>query len=135
MKTLANILFAAMAAMAIALCAGCGEKEREVFFLSDFPINPQPVDLDTIPHQYVGRLDNVCGTISKSQMTSFGGSFVYISIADTTAYSGNSCVYSLNHVIDSNYVGKQIILSGNLYYALAYSYLNMFVYVYVLDNK
>ena len=132
MRTLLNVLFASLT---IVLCVGCGEKVDEVFLLSEFPVNPHPVDLDTVPHRYIGRVDNICGTISKSSMTSFGGSFFCVNIQDTSVSLGISCVYHLNNIIDSSYMGKQVKMTGEIYYALAYSYLNMVVYVYVLADK
>ena len=135
MKTLANILFAAMAAVAIALCAGCGEKENEVFVLSDFPVNPHPADLDTIPHQYVGELGEVCGVISKDPNISFGGSHICVHIPDGGIECGYKSVYLLSRIIPSDYEGKTIKISGNLYWAMGHpGLLNMIAYVYVLTE-
>lgn len=130
-----NFLKLFIVAIATALCTGCGEIDEEVLLLSELPVNPHAVNLDTIPYHYIGRIDNVCGTITKSLMTSFGGSFFCINIPDTAVSLGVSCVYPLNRIIDSSYMGKQVRLSGEMYYTLAYSYLNMVVYVYVLADK
>ena len=132
MRTLINILFAAIVAMAIALCTGCGEKE-EVFRLSDFPINSHPVDLDTIPHRYIGEMSDVYGVISEDPNISFGGSHICVKIVDTTVAGNYKSIYPLSRVISPSYMGKTVRISGTLYSAMGHpGMLNMIAYVYVL---
>lgn len=130
MRTLLNVLFASLT---IVLCVGCGEKEDEVFLLSEFPVNPHPVDLDTIPHRYVGELGEVCGVVYKDPNISFGGSHICVKIADTSFVGGYKFIYPLTRVITPSYVGKTVRISGTLYSALGHpGLLNMIAYVYVL---
>lgn len=69
MRTLLNVLFAAVAAMVISLCAGCGEKKEEAHSVPDLFYS------DTIPEKivkiyvdipaYVDTVNSLCGAYTK----------------------------------------------------------------------